>query len=103
MTDKQYKCIASQMWFEASRKRTKHEPLAGTYKPFYLGGRISESDVKQLDKTIEQTEIREIFEKLEIEGKGTVDIWTWMTALQKHWNLNSNEKGPNLLVLYFFS
>ena len=48
MTDKQYKCIASQMWFEASRKRTKHEPLAGTYKPFYLGGRISESDGYQL-------------------------------------------------------
>jgi hypothetical protein len=85
MTDKQYECIASQMWFEASRKRTKHEPLAGTNKPFYLGGRIFESDVKQLDKTIEQTEIREIFEKLEIEGKGTVD------KSGKEWIFDFNE------------
>lgn len=85
MTDKQYKRIASQMWLEASRKRTKHEPLAGTNKPFYLGGRIFESDVKQLDETIEQTEIREIFEKLEIEGKGTID------KSGKEWIFDFNE------------
>ena len=76
--------IENDMYIEANHKRTKHSPLAGSNKPFYLGGHIEETfvinynnDIGKLDKEYAHY----LFEKLEKEGKGTIEkrnnYWTF--------------------------
>ena len=76
--------IENDMFIEAKCRRTKHEPLAGTYKPFYLGGHIEESYVINYNNHIGKLDkeyAHYLFEKLEKEGKGTIEkrnnYWTF--------------------------
>lgn len=92
--------IAFQMYWKADREWSiQHAPLAGTVRPFHVGGNIDETTVindnKDLDPRINANYVHYLFQKLEGEGKGQISKGhTWKFTFSKHQSLYSSIDEP---------
>lgn len=83
--------VEMQMYFRASSAWSiPHDPLAGTYRPFHVGGGLSEDTVIALynGTSIKLTKdyVRSLFSRLEAAGKGIIDKsrTAWIFTFNQH-------------------
>ena len=66
------------------------DPLGGTYRPYHVGGGLSEDDVISLynGTSIKLTKeyVRDLFTRLEASGKGIIEKFdtTWIFTFNQH-------------------
>lgn len=83
--------VEMQMYVHASSIWSiPHDPLAGTYRPFHVGGGLSEDTVIALynDTSIKLTKdyVRGLFTRLEAAGKGIIEKSStrWIFIFNQH-------------------
>ena len=83
--------VEMQMYFRATANWSiPHEPLAGTYRPFHVGGGLSDDAVIALytGTSIKLTKeyVRGLFSRLEAAGKGIIEkgSTTWIFTFNQH-------------------
>ncbi len=92
--------IEFHMFYKADAEWSMlHEPLAGTSRPFHLGGNIDEiaviNDYKNFDSRINVEYVHYLFEKWEAEGKGKITKGTtWSFKFNKHLSIYSSLDEP---------
>lgn len=83
--------VEMQMYFHASSAWSiPHDPLAGTYRPFHVGGGLSDDAVISLYNgtsiKLAKEYVRGLFTRLESAGKGiiTKSDTTWVFTFNQH-------------------
>ncbi len=83
--------VEMQMYFRASSAWSiPHDPLAGTYRPFHVGGGLSDDAVISLYNgtsiKIIKEYVRGLFTRLEAAGKGIIEKYgtRWVFNFNQH-------------------